>query len=196
MSSTPKWVKKVHVAISCTNVFRKMRLKSKRYFQVNYSSMKPFSKKIEVLTQRRDVINPKSARKRVQTGISCTNSDRKIKIKTKRNFEMRYSFMKLFSGNLKILAPCCEVIISKSGQKDSSLHIMYNWLKNIPEKSFPLKVYIDNPSTANCILYISLVSFWHYLNSSITFRTRYAQIQYDPILAIMTSELRLKFQSL
>ena len=143
MSSTPKWVKKFQVALSCTNVFRKMRLKSKRYFQVNYSSMKPFSKKIEVLTQRRDVINPKSARKRVQTGISCTNSDRKIKIKTKRNFEMRYSFMKLFSGNLKILAPCCEVIISKSGQKDSSLHIMYNWLKNIPEKSFPLKVYID-----------------------------------------------------
>ena len=166
---------------------------------MNYSSMKPFSKKIEVLTQRRDVINPKSARKRVQTGISCTNSDRKIKIKTKRNFEMRYSFMKLFSGNLKILAPCCEVIISKSGQKDSSLHIMYNWLKKYPGKIIPSKsLYRSgfNPSTANCILYISLVSFWHYLNSSITFRTRYAQIQYDPISAIMTSERRLKFQSL
>ena len=204
MSSTPKWVKKFQVAISCTNVFRKMRLKSKRYFQVNYSSMKPFSKKIEVLTQRRDVINPKSARKRVQTGISCTNSDRKIKIKTKRNFEMRYSFMKLFSGNFKILAPCCEVIISKSGQKDSSLYIMYNWLKNIPEKSRKIRnipsksLYRSgfNPSTVNCILHISLVSFWHYLNFSITFRTRYAQIQYDPISAIMTSERRLKFQSL
>ena len=125
-SSTQKWLKKVRIGISCTNVDRKIRIKSKRYFQVNHSFMKPFSQNFEVLTQCCDVINTKLARKRIQTGISCTNGDRKIKIKSKKNFEVRYSFMKLFSGNLKILAPCCDVIIPKSGQKDSSLYIMYN----------------------------------------------------------------------
>ena len=83
--------------------------------------MKPFSQNFEVLTQYCDVINTKLARKRIQTGKSCTNGDRKIKIKNKKNFEVKYSFMRLFSGNLKILAPCCDVIIPKSGQKDSSL---------------------------------------------------------------------------
>lgn len=133
-------------------------------------------KKIEVLTQRRDVINPKSARKRVQTSISCTNSDRKIKIKTKRNFEIRYSLMKLFPGNFKILAPCCEVIISKSGQKDSSLYIMYNWLKNIPEKSgtFPLKIYIDLVLILlpQIVFYISV---WFHFGITLIFLSRFAQ---------------------
>ena len=63
---------------SCTIVDRKMRIKSKSYFQVNYSFMKPFSQNFDVLTQRCDVINPELARKRVQTGISCTNGDRII----------------------------------------------------------------------------------------------------------------------
>ena len=31
--------------------------------------------------------------------------------------------MKPFSGNLKILAPLCDVVIPKSGQKDSSFYI-------------------------------------------------------------------------
>ena len=43
-----------------------------------------------------DVVNPKLARKIVQTRISCTNGHRKIKINSKRDFEVRYSFMKLF----------------------------------------------------------------------------------------------------
>ena len=64
----------------------------------------------------------------VTSSISCKNGDRKIKMENKRNFEVRYSFMKLFSGNLKIIVLCCDVIISKSGQKDSSVCIMYNWL--------------------------------------------------------------------
>ena len=75
--------------------------------------MKPFSQNFEVLTQLGDIINPTLARKRVLTGISCTNGDRKIKIKSKRNIEVRYSFMKLFFGNLKILVHSCDVIVSK-----------------------------------------------------------------------------------
>ena len=69
--------------------------KNKRYFQVNYSFMKPFSQKTEVLTQCFDVINTKLAPKRIQTGISCANVDRKTKMKSKKSFVGRYSFMKL-----------------------------------------------------------------------------------------------------
>ena len=62
--------------------------------------MKQFSQNFEVLTLRGDVISPKLARKRALTFISCTNGDKKIKkkkIKSKRNFDVKYSFMKLFS---------------------------------------------------------------------------------------------------
>ena len=44
---------------------------------------------------RGDGINPKMGQK-VQTGISCTNIDIKMKIKGKRNFEVNYLFMKPF----------------------------------------------------------------------------------------------------
>ena len=57
-SSTQKWVKQVQIGTSCTNVDRKMKIKSKRYFEVNYSFVKPFSQNIEVLTYCGDVINP------------------------------------------------------------------------------------------------------------------------------------------
>ena len=58
--------------------------------------------------------------KRNQTAISCTNGDnQKMTIKSKRSFQVKYSFMKLFSRNLEIQAPCCDVIISKLGQRDS-----------------------------------------------------------------------------
>ena len=88
--TTQKWVKKVQIDEKDE---RKMKTKSKRYFEVNYLLMKPFSKNLEVLTQHGDVLNPKLAQKRAQTYISWTN--RKMKIKSKRSFEMRYSFMKL-----------------------------------------------------------------------------------------------------
>ena len=107
-----------------------MKVNSKGKFDVRYSFLKSLSQNLEVLTQRGDVINPKLARKRAQTCISRANGDRKKKIKSKRNFEMRYSFMKLFSGNLEISTPCCGVIISKLGQKDSNLYIMYKILKS------------------------------------------------------------------
>ena len=74
---------------------------------MNYSFMKTFSQNFEILTQRGDIINPK----RAQTRILCTNGVRKMKIKSKRNFEVRYSFMKLFSQNMEILVLCCDVII-------------------------------------------------------------------------------------
>ena len=62
-----------------------MEIKSKRYFEVNYLFMKPFSQSFEVLTQRSDVINPKLDQKRTQIRISCTYDDRKVKIKNKRD---------------------------------------------------------------------------------------------------------------
>ena len=76
-----KWVNKVQIGISCTNVDRKMKIKSKRYFEVNYSFKKQSSQNFEVLTQCGNVINSKLARKRAQTPISCTNGDGKMKIK-------------------------------------------------------------------------------------------------------------------
>ena len=53
--------------------------------------MKPFSQNVEDLTQYDNVINPKLARKGAQTHISCTGN-RKMKIKCKTNFEVRYLF--------------------------------------------------------------------------------------------------------
>ena len=96
-SSTQKWIKKVPIVISCTFIDRKMNIKSKKYAEVKYSFMKPFSQYFKVLIQYGDVINPKLTRKRVQTRISCTYGDRKMKIKCKTNFQVRCSFMKLFS---------------------------------------------------------------------------------------------------
>ena len=69
-----------------------MKIKSKKHFEVNYLFMKLFSQNFEVLTQHGDVINPKLARKRAQTCISCTNGDRKMKIKSKKSFEVRFHF--------------------------------------------------------------------------------------------------------
>ena len=36
-----------------------------------------------------------------------------MKIKSKRNFEVWYPYMKPFSENLEILAPCCDLVILK-----------------------------------------------------------------------------------
>ena len=89
-------------------------------FKVNYWFMKSLSQNFEVLTQRANVINPKLTRERAQTRISCTNGVRKMKIKSKRNFDVRYSCIKLFCRNLENLVPCRDVIISKLGHKDSN----------------------------------------------------------------------------
>ena len=78
-----------------------MKVNSKEKLGVKYLFSKPLSQNFEVLSPRGDVINPKFARKKAQTLISCiiyfnSNGERKMKIKSKRNFEVRYSFVKLF----------------------------------------------------------------------------------------------------
>ena len=50
VSPRQKWVKIDQIGISCTNVDRKMKIINKRYFDVNYSFMKPSSQNFEVLT--------------------------------------------------------------------------------------------------------------------------------------------------
>ena len=58
--------------------------------------------------------------KKVQIGISCTNVDRKMKIKSERNFPVTYLFMKLFfskSRNSSTLLWSYHL----------NLYIMYNW---------------------------------------------------------------------
>ena len=85
--------------------------------------MEPFSQKFEVLTQPVDVINPNMARKWMQTCIPCPNGDRKMKVKSKNNFVVRYSLMELFFQNLEILVPCCDAIVSILCQKDSNSYI-------------------------------------------------------------------------
>ena len=55
------------------------------------------------------------------------------KSKVKRT--LRYLLMKLFSQNLEVLAPWCDAIISKLGQKDSNLYVMYN-CKNIKIRNY------------------------------------------------------------
>ena len=59
--------KRSKLVTSFTNVDRKMKIKSKRYFEVNYSFMKRFSQNFEVLAEHSAVINPKLVRKRVET---------------------------------------------------------------------------------------------------------------------------------
>ena len=68
------------------------------------------------------------------------------KIKSKKNFEVRYLLMKQFFQNFDILALCCDFIISKMGQKYSNLHIIHNWWKNVKIK--------------NCNNFGSKIFFW------------------------------------
>ena len=42
--------------------------------------------------------------------ISSTNGDRKMEIKSKRNFNATYMFIKLFCQNHEILTPCFDII--------------------------------------------------------------------------------------
>ena len=68
--------------------------------------MEPFSQNFEVLTLLGDVINPELASKRAQTHTWYTNGDRKMKIKSKKNYEVTYLFIELSFQNLEVLAPC------------------------------------------------------------------------------------------
>ena len=120
MQSTQKWIKRSKLVFNAPMLIERWKSEVKgplRWIvRLWNSSLKIF----EVLSQRGDVINRKLAWKRTKTCISCTNGDRKMELKSKRNFEVRYTFMELFSQNLEFLAPCCHVIISKLGQKHSN----------------------------------------------------------------------------
>ena len=116
----PKWVKRFKLVFHIPILIERWKSKVKRHFEVTYLFIKTFTQNFEHLTQLGDVINPNLARKRTQTCVSATNDVRKMKIKSKGNFEVRYSFMKLFSRNLETLFPCRDVTISKFGQKDSN----------------------------------------------------------------------------
>ena len=58
---------------------------------------------------------PKNVSKMSKLVISSTNVDRKMKIKSKMKFEVKYLFMKLFFRNREILATFHDVIFSKLG---------------------------------------------------------------------------------
>ena len=62
--------------------------------------------------------------KKVQIGLLCPNADRKIKIKSK-NFEVNYSFMKLFSQNFEALTQCGDVISPKLSLKRAQTRISF-----------------------------------------------------------------------
>ena len=102
-SSTWKWVKEVQI--------EEMKIKTKRYF-VYETVLSKFWSFDSTWWLRQSNISSK----RDPTHISCGNADRKTKSKLKRNFEVRYLFMKLCSQNREILVPCFDAIISKLGQ--------------------------------------------------------------------------------
>ena len=138
-----------------------------------------------------------STQNRLEKGFKLVSHVRKviekIKIKSKKNFEVRHSFMKLL---LAILRFYPHFVTSKRFKLVYHVHLAVKILKSGKIRSISCKSWYRsgfNSSATNCILYISLVSFWHHFLSSMT---RCAQIQYDTMLAIMMSELGLKFKSL
>ena len=96
--------KKIRTYISCTNCDRKMKVNSKGKLEARISFLKAFSQNFEVLTPpspspRTSLVRSSTQKciKKVQIGISYTNIDRKMKIKTKRYFELKYPLTKPFS---------------------------------------------------------------------------------------------------
>ena len=69
---------------------------------MNNSFLKPLSQNFEVLTPRGDIINPKMDQNDPNI-VSCINVGRKMKIKKKSYFELKYSFMAPFSQNFEVL---------------------------------------------------------------------------------------------
>lgn len=113
----PNIGQKVNIGISCTNVNRKIKIKSSRFSEVNYSFMELFYQNLEVYTQHGDVINPKLARERVKLVFHGLIVTERQKIKSKRDFEVWYLFMKLFSRSFEIMVLYCDAIISKNRLK-------------------------------------------------------------------------------
>ena len=76
-----------------------MKANSKGKFEVKYSFLKPLSQNFEILTPCGDFIYPKMGLKGPNWNFMY-QFDRKMKIKSKRYFNVNYTFMKLFSQNL------------------------------------------------------------------------------------------------
>ena len=76
-----------------------MKANSKGKFEVKYSFLKPLSQNFEILTPRGDFIYPKMGLKGPNWNFMY-QFDRKMKIKSKRYFNVNYTFMKPFSQNL------------------------------------------------------------------------------------------------
>ena len=85
-----------------------MKVNSKKKFEVKYWFLKPLSQNFEVFTPCGDVINPKLALKRTQTHISYTNGDRKMKIKSKRNFQVRNFFIEILKFKAHNVMPSSQ----------------------------------------------------------------------------------------
>ena len=86
--------------------------------------------------------------RKIQIGISCTNVDRKNKIKRERYCEVNYSFMKPFSQNFEVLTQQGDVINPKVARKKAQTCISF-----------------ANGDT-NLQMYLFLQSFYLYINSS------------------------------
>ena len=71
-------------------------------FKVKNLFRKSLSQNFEVLTLGGDVINPKIDQNDPNI-VSCINVDRKMKIKKKGYFEVKYSFIAPFSQNSEVL---------------------------------------------------------------------------------------------
>ena len=85
-------------------------------FKVWSLFVRSLSQNIASFDSSGDVIHSKLGQKNPNL---CTNGDRKMTIKSKRRFQVKCLFMKLFSRNLEIQVPYCDFVISKLGQRDS-----------------------------------------------------------------------------
>ena len=61
----------------------------------------------------------------VQICISHTNDDRKMKVKSRGKFELKYPFLKPISQTFEVLPPRGEAINPKMGQKGPNWYFMY-----------------------------------------------------------------------
>ena len=142
---------------------------------MRYSFLKPFSRNLEIQTSYCDVIISR-LRQRDSICVSCTTDGKNMKIRTYIIILVQKFFLTE------------EFLILKYW---SSLWRYYSSPSESPYRS------VFDLSTTNCIRFISSVSFWDHFNPTVMLCTRYANLGlFDPILAIMTSELALKSQNL
>ena len=96
MSLSPNWVKRAQSCVLCTEGDREIEINILWNLSEEFVSEITFSKNCS-FNYCGDIINPKLARKKAQTRISCTNKDKEMKVNSKGKFEVKYLFTKLFS---------------------------------------------------------------------------------------------------